>query len=108
MTFPEHAGTHTPYDKLTALPSAVRDKIRLIHYPDTFDLAANGVNSLIIDGHEADAWGDALAQLLRDPELRHSLGGRARKTVTRRWTIEHAADAMLAGFRLGLLGGRTP
>jgi ribonuclease BN (tRNA processing enzyme) len=30
-------GVHTPYEKLAALPQALRNKMRLTHYPDTFD-----------------------------------------------------------------------
>jgi ribonuclease BN (tRNA processing enzyme) len=30
-------GLHTPYERLAALPAAVRARIRLIHYPDDFD-----------------------------------------------------------------------
>ena len=31
---------HTPVDRLEAQPKAVRDRLRLIHYPDHFDVAA--------------------------------------------------------------------
>lgn len=41
-----HSGVHTPYEKLAALPAAVRDKMRLIHYPDDFDLAASVIEPL--------------------------------------------------------------
>lgn len=33
-------GTHTPLADLVALPSPVRDKVALVHYPDFFDLDA--------------------------------------------------------------------
>jgi len=36
-------GVHTPYEKLAALPARVRDKMRLIHYPDSFDVAASTI-----------------------------------------------------------------
>ncbi|OJH41603.1 MBL fold metallo-hydrolase [Cystobacter ferrugineus] len=39
-------GVHTPYAKLAALPEAVRAKMRLIHYPDGFDLAASNIEPL--------------------------------------------------------------
>jgi ribonuclease BN (tRNA processing enzyme) len=32
-----HTGVHTPYDRLAALPEALRRKMRLIHYPDGFE-----------------------------------------------------------------------
>jgi ribonuclease BN (tRNA processing enzyme) len=41
-----HSGVHTPYEQLVALPAAVRDKMRLIHYPDDFDLAASAIEPL--------------------------------------------------------------
>jgi ribonuclease BN (tRNA processing enzyme) len=37
---------HTPYEKLAALPPAVRGKMRLIHYPDSFDVAASVIEPL--------------------------------------------------------------
>ena len=39
-------GIHTPYEKLAALPSVVREKMRLIHYPDDFDVAAATIEAL--------------------------------------------------------------
>jgi len=39
-------GVHTPYAKLAALPSDVREKMRLIHYPDDFDRAASVIRPL--------------------------------------------------------------
>ena len=29
---------HTPYAQLAALPGEIKEKMRLIHYPDTLDL----------------------------------------------------------------------
>lgn len=46
VTFHEHTGTHTPYDRLAALPEAIRQKMRLTHYPDAFDLAASIIEPL--------------------------------------------------------------
>jgi ribonuclease BN (tRNA processing enzyme) len=37
---------HTPYEKLAALPPVVRDKMRLIHYPDDFDVTSSVVEPL--------------------------------------------------------------
>lgn len=42
----DHSAVHTPYEALVALPAAIRDKIRLIHYPDDFDLAASAIEPL--------------------------------------------------------------
>ncbi len=39
-------GIHTPYAALAALPEALRAKMRLIHYPDDFDLAGSAIEPL--------------------------------------------------------------
>ena len=40
-------GIHTPYERLAALPADLRRKMRLIHYPDDFDLAGSAIEPLI-------------------------------------------------------------
>jgi ribonuclease BN (tRNA processing enzyme) len=37
---------HTPYEDLARLPAPLRAKMRLIHYPDDFDLAASAIEPL--------------------------------------------------------------
>ncbi len=39
-------GVHTPYENLAALPADLRARMRLIHYPDDFDLAASVIEPL--------------------------------------------------------------
>jgi ribonuclease BN (tRNA processing enzyme) len=39
-------GLHTPYHRLAALPGELRDRMRLIHYPDDFPLAASAIEPL--------------------------------------------------------------
>ncbi|MBI5496321.1 MAG: ribonuclease Z [Deltaproteobacteria bacterium] len=39
-------GVHTPYERLAALPEALRARLRLIHYPDDFDDAASVIRVL--------------------------------------------------------------
>ena len=39
-------GVHTPYEKLAALPADVRRRMRLIHYPDDFDVAGSTIECL--------------------------------------------------------------
>ncbi|WP_224243623.1 MBL fold metallo-hydrolase [Hyalangium gracile] len=39
-------GVHTPYAKLAALPTELRARMRLIHYPDDFDLQASVIEPL--------------------------------------------------------------
>jgi glycosyltransferase involved in cell wall biosynthesis len=70
------------------------------------DLCVPNVNSLIVDGDDWDQWASALSRLVSDHELRCSIGAAASRTIALRWTIDHAADAMLAGARLGVLAGR--
>lgn len=40
-------GPHTPYEKLAALTAPLRAKMRLIHYPDDFDVAASLIEPLV-------------------------------------------------------------
>jgi hypothetical protein len=39
-------GVHTPYERLASLPAELRERMRLIHYPDSFDLAASAIRPL--------------------------------------------------------------
>jgi ribonuclease BN (tRNA processing enzyme) len=39
-------GLHTPYERLAALPEALRARMRLIHYPDDFDPEASLIEPL--------------------------------------------------------------
>jgi ribonuclease BN (tRNA processing enzyme) len=41
-----HAGMHTPYEKLAALPESLRSKIRLTHLPDDFDADSSAIEPL--------------------------------------------------------------
>ncbi len=38
---------HTPYEKLAALPTDLREKMRLIHYPDDFNLTESVIEPLV-------------------------------------------------------------
>jgi len=40
------SAAHTPYDRLAALPEPLRARMRLIHYPDDFDLDASAIEPL--------------------------------------------------------------
>jgi ribonuclease BN (tRNA processing enzyme) len=40
-------GVHTPYEKLAALPADLRARMRLIHYPDEFDVAGSVIEPLV-------------------------------------------------------------
>lgn len=39
-------GVHTPYERLAALPADLRDKMSLIHYPDSFDREGSVIEPL--------------------------------------------------------------
>jgi ribonuclease BN (tRNA processing enzyme) len=41
-----HSIWHTPYEKLAALPEALRRQMRLIHYPDEFDQTGSLIETL--------------------------------------------------------------
>jgi len=40
-------GIHTPYEKLAELPISIRKKMKLIHYPDDFDIKNSVIEPLI-------------------------------------------------------------
>lgn len=42
-----NVGKHTPYEKLISLPKELRDRMRLIHYPDTFETQNSMIEPLI-------------------------------------------------------------
>ena len=46
MTTYASSTVHTPYDRLAALPAALRSRMRLIHYSDDFDLDASVIEPL--------------------------------------------------------------
>jgi glycosyltransferase involved in cell wall biosynthesis len=68
------------------------------------DLCVSEVNCLIVD-RDPENWASALRTLADNRKQRLALGEAARRTIRSRWTIAHAADAMMSGFRLGLLNG---
>ena len=72
------------------------------------DLAVDGLNGLVLDGHDPDGWADAIRRVARDHRLRSMLGANAQQTIRKRWTIDHAVNAMLAGLRLPLILGEGP
>ncbi len=39
-------GVHTPYERLAALPAALRARMWLVHYPDDFDVDASAIEPL--------------------------------------------------------------
>jgi glycosyltransferase involved in cell wall biosynthesis len=67
------------------------------------DLAAHGSNCIVVPTRSRHAWAEAIRTVVSDIALRHRLGARARKTIESRWTLDHAAEAMIAGFRLAAL-----
>ncbi len=40
-------GTHTPYEKLAALPAEARERMRLYHFPDFFDVEGSDIECLV-------------------------------------------------------------
>lgn len=68
------------------------------------DLAVHEHNCLALGAHEPRAWAAAIERLVVDHDLRVELGAAAADTIRRRWTIDHACEAMFAGLRLGCRG----
>jgi glycosyltransferase involved in cell wall biosynthesis len=69
----------------------------------TSDLCVNGVNSLLVAGHQPHAWATAIRALQDDPGMRTRLAAAAQRSIDHRWTADHSADAFIAGLRLGSL-----
>ena len=67
------------------------------------DLCVDGHNAMVLSSHQPEEWATALTRLVEDGAApRESLRGEGQtRGIARRWTIDHAADAMLAGLRLG-------
>ncbi|WP_275462247.1 glycosyltransferase family 4 protein [Streptomyces noursei] len=58
------------------------------------------VNCLLRPPDDADAWADALSELVADRALRQALGDEARRQVLDRYTWRRRADVVLAGLPL--------
>jgi glycosyltransferase involved in cell wall biosynthesis len=69
------------------------------------DLAVDGTNCLVVPTHDPSEWANALSLVVREHDFRRSLAEHGRQTILSRWTLEHSVDAMVAGFRLGVLQG---
>jgi glycosyltransferase involved in cell wall biosynthesis len=67
------------------------------------DLAVPNGNCLLTEEHTPHAWAASLRLLVEDAALRQTLGEAAHATVQKRWTMDHAADAMIAGLTLGAM-----
>ena len=67
------------------------------------DLVVGGRNALIAEARDPSSWARAVGELRSSPALRDLLGESARSTIRRRWTMAHAVEGTLAGFRLGAL-----
>jgi glycosyltransferase involved in cell wall biosynthesis len=72
------------------------------------DLVADGESGILVEGFDPECWVQTIRPWLEAPDEMSRVGERARATVLARWTMDHAADAMLAGFKLGLLTHRSP
>lgn len=66
------------------------------------DLTANGINAVVVDGHDPLDWAAAIDAIADDVVSRERMARRARSTIENRWSISHAADAMLAGAAAGV------
>ncbi len=67
------------------------------------DLAVDGRNAVVVDGHDPKTWAAAIEEVTVDPERLGAIARSARETIAARWTVGHAARAMLAGLSLGAL-----
>jgi hypothetical protein len=67
------------------------------------DLAVDGHNAIVLGGYEPAVWAAAIEAVLADPVSCRKRAERARATIEARWSLRHAAQAMIAGLRLGAL-----
>jgi glycosyltransferase involved in cell wall biosynthesis len=67
------------------------------------DVCVHRTNCIVVGEDQVSSWANAVAELTLNQKLRREIGARGRRTILRRWTIDHAADAMVAGFRLPVL-----
>ena len=67
------------------------------------DLAVAGVNCLVVAPDDQPGWASAIEALVLDRDIRTKIGNAASETISRRWTLEHSVEAMMAGLRLGAL-----
>ncbi len=66
------------------------------------DLCVSERNCVVVDGGPGE-WATTIVRLVEDAGLRARLGQAATATIHARWTLAHAASAMLAGFCLPFL-----
>lgn len=74
----------------TRAPGAVRD------------LCEPERNAILVEP-DVPSWVAAIERLAESPDLANRLGSAAAATVRERWTIGHAAQAMMCGLHLGVL-----
>ena len=58
------------------------------------ELITDGENGLLVPPDDADALAQAIESLIRNPERRHALGQRARRTVLERFAMDPGLDAL--------------
>lgn len=66
------------------------------------DLCVSDHNCIVVDTHDPRAWASAIKRVVLDAGLRERLGCHASHTIASRWTMDHSADAFVAGLRLAL------
>jgi glycosyltransferase involved in cell wall biosynthesis len=71
------------------------------------DLAVSGHNCLVVDRDDPRSWAGRIREVADDGGRRRLLAMRARETIARRWTIDHAVEGMMAGLRLGAMARKA-
>lgn len=77
--------------------------VTTMHPGAAADLAVDGVNALVLDGHTVAEWAGALRRLAEDRALVGRMAEAARLTVDRRWGYPHAVEGMVSALRLAAL-----
>ena len=63
------------------------------------EMITDGTDGLLVEPRDTDALAEAIATMLENDDHRREMGRRARKTIRESFSLEVAADGLLASFR---------
>ena len=66
--------------------------------PVLTEILKDGVNAMLCDPDDIDAWGQAIRVLQQDPDLRNRLGQSARQLFLQRYTWSARAENILGNI----------
>ena len=72
------------------------------------EVVQDGVNGLVANPYEIEAFAECIARLLRDPELRRAMGEAGHRRLVEHFTIDRLTDEFLEEYRLASDAARGP